>query len=1027
MISRHPGKTTILILFLMLSHGIASADTVIIPQTINHISYYTDFFYNLPDHDFIYYLNDRLLFSDPPNEKLFDNGIRMKLLRVTYIQNKLKEIIKTNEKDGKPHLTVNLTRSDGLKMAGQIMGYLGLEMREEENGKYKIMIDASAGIIDYYRFARVDISRLERQINQTNRFYFRLKESYLNIPWSCDFLKDITGLDINPHSFFETMLKNERFSLLLSILYRLSDQEINFIGSLMPGNQTWKRIYQNKRFLVGLFVLSHALRVDHNHIILPGGEKTEPFWTHLSGANPRQSPFQFIKNVATKDDGKLNYLYVFSFFLPEEKHRVLFFNHDPFKMQTIYDRIKLQKKAMIQASRLPRVKNFGYFTLLYALQVKDGDIHFPGGLQSWMSLVTSGSGQRWGLTDTRGDAFSFLEKLLDKEHRHRNKMSPLQKFITLYTKFYRRPEILTGENISKLHQRMDEYNIMVDYIEKIPLKKAETVSLLLDWVPRIKKNDKSEEILLTTVFQSLFELISTQSKYGTKDIDYDRLITRLVQIPLDKATLYDRLFDFFKSEMNIYPNRNSIDNAFISFVLKGIPNQYITMNNRKNRFLVQDQVKSVVKDILQSQEICPPSSLIEVNSVLKRAGNPRAKRGSGMTTALIEAFNQLPYPDISNEAPRFIIARVRKYKKENLESDLQKLISQIESKATATDIQATIKKIKSDYLIHQLGDYLLGLSYAINAKTERLRIFLNPNLTRLHDFDETDGDTPWNSCKTPKIKQRFSGFYFQGGLSRMNLLFSQSWEDHLFSRNYIYDREQVQAVITNILDMFPVPLISRSQTYVGLVVELGLELIQKAKENYAINRDVVRELRTITTGYHYRKIMDFLHHKTKDYYLFFTEIFNLGKRFLDSGRHLDEFSLREKLNMLTHTHLFKIVQQEMDQFGGIYYHTFGNLRPRQFHLFPQEIANLFDANWTGGEIINEFKIKTAYHAHKKMFPPQLLGQFLYNYLTKTCRKFFSQNYIKDYFSTYFIFDIMNNSHLTKIVKKLQEKGEVRLK
>jgi hypothetical protein len=1005
----------------------APGETVIIPQTINHISYYTDFFYNLPDGDFLYYLNDRLLFSDPPNEKLFDNGIRLKLLRVTYIQKKLRELIKINEKDGKPHLTVNLDDKNGMKEAAQIMGYLGLEMRKEESGQYKIMIDASAGIIDYYRFSRVDINRLERQINQTHRFYFQLKESYLQIPWSCDFLKDITGVDITPLSFFENMLKDERFSLLLSVLYRLSEQEINYINSLMSNNQAWKQIYQNKRLLVGMFVLSHALRVNNNRILLPGGDGAREFWSQLSGVNVSESPFQFIKSIATKDNGKLNYLYVFSFFLPEKNRSALFFNYDTFKMQTLYDRIELEKKAMIQTSRFPRLGDFGYFTLLYALQIKDNEIQFPGGLDSWTAAISNGSSQTWGMADTRNDPYTFITKLLDQDQQKRNKMRALQKFITLYTKFFHRPEILTKEILSKLYQMIEDYNVLVDFIEKIPLKKTETVSQLLDKAKEIEGMEKSDKILFTRIFQSLLEIFSYQAKYLSQDMDYDQLVSQLIQIPLDRSTIYNNLFEFFKSGMNIYPNKNSIDNAFIDFALKGIPNQYITMNDRKNRFLVQDQIKTTIRDILQSQEICPPSSLIEVNSVLQQAGNPQGRTGTGLKIKLIETFNQLPYPDISDEAPGFIINRVRKYRKEDLQGDLQKLINQIESKAPQTEIETTIKKIKSNYLIYQLGDYLLALSYGVNAKTERLRIFLNPNLIRLHDFDETNGDTPWNSSKTPKIKQKFSGFYFQGGLSRMNLLFSQSWEDHLFSRNYIYDQEQIQSVITNILDMYPVPLISRSQSYVGLIVELGLELIQKAKENFSINQDVEMELMTISTGYHYRKIMDFLRHKSKDYYLFFTEIFNLGERFLEKKKYLDEFSAHEKLSMLTNTHLFNTVEKEMDQFGGIYYHTFGNLTARKFHLFPQEIANLFDTNWTGGEIINEFKIKTAYHAYKKMFPPQLMGEFLYNYLFTTCRKFFSQNYIKDYFSTYFIFDILNNSHLSKIVKKLQEKGEVRLK
>ena len=42
--------------------------------------------------------------------------------------------------------------------------------------------------------------------------------------------------------------------------------------------------------------------------------------------------------------------------------------------------------------------------------------------------------------------------------------------------------------------------------------------------------------------------------------------------------------------------------------------------------------------------------------------------------------------------------------------------------------------------------------YALHAKSERLRIFLNPNLTRLHNFNTENGFTPWNHCGVPQTK-----------------------------------------------------------------------------------------------------------------------------------------------------------------------------------------------------------------------------------------------------------------------------------
>lgn len=1022
-----PIKICILIFLVpILSIHLMADKTIILPGTIHHICYYTDFFYNLPDNDFIYYLNDRLLFSDPPNEKLFDAGLRRKLLNVTAIHKKLRQIVREKSPDGKPHMTLDISQDEGMKEAIRLMGFLGLELRKEENEQYKIMIDASTGIIDYYRFSRINIEKMEKQINQTKRLYFRLSGSTTQIPWDFNFLKTITGLEINAHTFFEHLLMNERFSLFIAVLYRISEDEISYINSLSPQHQAWKQIYQNKKLLMGMYLFSHAFRIYNKKLILPGGDEALNFWSSLSGSDPSLDPFKFIKGIATKKDGKLNYLYVFSFFLPESNLKTLLLNFDSTKMNRILDKISLKKKGQLQPSRFPRLENFNFFTLLYALKIKEGEVLFPGKLASWISTI-KGQSKLDPIPGKEQPELDDLYLALLENSNGKKGMTALQKFISLYSKFRNRPEIMSDEIIHKFYEYYPNYNILVDFIEKIPIKNPQLVNETIDWVIRLNEQNRKDRILFTAIFQSLLEIISYQAKYASHLLNYDRIINALIHIPLDRAQCYDQIFNFFKTQMNIYPNRNTIDTAIITNILKGIPNQYIQMNNRQHKFMIQDSTRNTINDILQSQEVCPLSTLIEVNQVLKRAEQKDNVNISAYKIQLIEIFNQLPYPDISDNAPRFIISRIKRYQIEDLEKDVESLALKLASKANSGEIKKIISKLKSEYLIHQLQDYLLALTYALNAKNERLRIFLNPNFTRLHDFEVKNGDTPWNHSKTPTIKNRFSGFYFQGGLSRLNILFSQSWKDHLFSRNIIYDKEQIQSVILNILEFYPLPLISNSQSYIGLLAEFGLELIQKAKTDSNTNQDVIRAIKHVTTGYHYRKIIDFLRNKSKEYYLFFTEIFKLGEQFLKKNNYLQEFSSFDKLGILIKTHLSNSVEEELKYFGGVYYHTFGNLTPKYFQLFPQEISNLYDNNWTGGEMINEFKIKAAYHSHKKMFPPRLLGEFLYHYLYNVCRKYFSQNYLKDYFSTYFIFDILNNSHLTKILKKLQEKGLVRLK
>jgi hypothetical protein len=187
------------------------------------------------------------------------------------------------------------------------------------------------------------------------------------------------------------------------------------------------------------------------------------------------------------------------------------------------------------------------------------------------------------------------------------------------------------------------------------------------------------------------------------------------------------------------------------------------------------------------------------------------------------------------------------------------------------------------------------------------------------------------------------------------------------------------------------------------------------------------ELSTITTGYHYRKAVHYLTGKSRDHNLFFSEIKKLGERFFKKGKYLEGSTYKRQLEAFTREPLAAMLKSQAPWFGNIYYHTFGNLNPQQFKMFPQGVANHFESGWTSGEMIDEFKIALGWHLHKKNIPTLLLGQILYSFIMKTAPMSFSQNHANDYFSTYFLFKIFNDSYVKSILKKLQEQGYMRLK
>ncbi len=502
-------------------------------------------------------------------------------------------------------------------------------------------------------------------------------------------------------------------------------------------------------------------------------------------------------------------------------------------------------------------------------------------------------------------------------------------------------------------------------------------------------------------------------------------MVKMVDIPFDRGLFYDKIFEFFETGLNIKPGKKNL----IDFVLEGISNQTLSIDNVDYEFIVKDIYRKNIKDILQSQEVCSLSTLLGINLLFDRLLLERENlsTASNIVNRLDELFKQLPYAEISKEAPKSIRNRVMNYSRESLNKDLKKLGDKITNIASISDLKTIIGRIKKNYLSYQLRDYLLTLAYAVNAKNPKLKIFLNPNMVRLHDFSDHKDHTAWNFCGTPPVTDSLSGHHFSGGLSRLNLVFAAKWHDHLFSRTCFHDSTHVQSVLINLLDLYPLPQVNQIVTYNALLVDFGLELLRKSRDNETVRKDVMTELSTITAGYHYRKVVNYLTGKSRDHDLFFSEIKQLGEGFFRKEKCLEGSACKEQLEAFTRGASGARFKNQAPRFGNIYYHTFGNLNPQQFRMFPQGVSNLFESGWTSGEMIDEFKIKLSWHLYKKKISPSLLGQVLYSFITKTAPRFFSQNHANDYFATYFLFRIFNHSHVKNILKKLQKQGYIRLK
>lgn len=1001
----------------------SSPVTVRIPGDIRQICDYTHFFYPYPSEDFIYYLNDRLLFSDPPNGKISDTGFRSQLLKILDWHRTIDYFIRQYGQKEDGMITLQLTNREGFQRASVLFNLLGLRLGKEEDGRYRVSRNPSTQTTDYFHFTGLEPRSLENQLNKSHRFHFKLEESYLQLPWDLSFIGEITGKTLDSSTFFEMMLKDERFSLLLGILYRLSADEINYISHLIqtPRLSAWKQIFRNKTFLMGLFVLSSALRVEDGRLVFPGGEKAESFWSDLVTRDYKTNPLEFLRYLCTRDDGKLNYLYVFSFFMPENIQRIALCDYDIGRMLALYHRNSLLDREKLKSFRFPRLGNDSLYTLFYALGAKKSDI--------WLAPENR---EREGGPLRKGAEPAGLSQVLaamrSTDSRNFRVTDSIRKYVSIFSRLSHRPQLLSPQVQAILYLNFDQYGILIDFVEKIPLRSPETVIRLFDWVKTLDTLKREDKELLTAIFQSLLEIFSQAGKYAADRFDYDRLVGQMIQLPLERSRFYDAFFNFCQSQLHVPQEQDIIDEAFLNFMSTGIRNKIVEFQYADYEFPIKERYKKTIRDIWLSQEIALLSDLQRINLLLEKVAAGINRSDPKIADQLFAAFWRLPSPDLNANAPQTIRNRIISYSKTDLTSDLKKMWDLTEAGEVDREaLSSMIGRIKGDYLLPHLRHYLLTTAYALNADSAELKIFRNPNLVRMHDFSRSGESTPWNSYSTSNFMLDFSGYFLKGGISRLNHTMAAAWEDQLFASNYIYNREQVKGLLVNILDLYPLPRVTHRFTLDALLVDFGLELLRQARKNEDIREDLLKELRRITAGFHYRKVMDYLHQRADDHPLFFTEILELGERIYSQRKYLDKFSAADQLSAFATPPLSHVLREEDKHGGSIYAHTYDSIRPLNLPLFPQELANLLDSGWTAGEMIQEFKIKLSYHLIKKRVPPCLLGQILYSYIHKTGRRLLNQNHVKDYYSTYFLFDVFNSAKLEQILKKFKTDGILRIK
>ncbi len=1031
-----------------------AGEAVFIPGNISRLVDYSNFFYNYTSDDFLYYLNDRMLFSEPPDGALEDGLLRDTLLGVVYYFNALKEYMAPLKKGPDGRLALKLDDPVQFKQAQGLLKLLDRKLQKDPKGLYTLLqLPLSQGV-DYLLFMNIDNKTVEQQMNRTGFLYFSLQQGQVPCPWSMEFIHGVTGLEVNKDSFFEATIKYERLSLLLAILYRLSDHEIDYITQLDKSTPyaAWKRIFNDRKWLMGMYVLSHGLRAQPgtNRLLLPGGETAQSFWNKLVGDNVQINSIEFLQQLAVKDDGKLNYLYIFSFFLPEKNRQALFFNYDATAFSTIYQRIRLGEKEKITGTMLPGLGDWNFFTLLYALHVKDGKIDFPGGANAWLQAIkgenvavtplttpniatihttpntTTTDSTR--LTLASGDPQSILwMELLDRANPD-DAMNEIRRFMAIYTKFYGRTELMTDELIALFYHQYKKYNGLVDVIEKIPLKNPAVVSALFKWTQKLEELSKGDELLFTAIYQSVFEILSFTAAHGPKNLDYDLLVSELIGLPLERAQFFPAVMQFFQKRLRVREKGDSL----VDVAVAGVKTSVVQVDGIEYRYQENALLKKTMASILASQEGWGMDSLMELHRLLEEGLTVKPPDTAPVGGRLTELFHELPIPAISKNAPKAVLERMTPYSAGKLKKLVRKLVTLIHTGGDAGAIRSFVNQLRGDYLIYALRDHLMILAYGFNAGSEKLKLFTNPNFVRLHDFEEQKGLSLWDNYGQVTTTDSLTDYYLSGPLSRLHVLLASRWQVQWFRENILHNITSLQALVVNLRGLYPFPDAGEAVTYMGMQVDLGLDLLRRCPEEESVARAVSGLLPALTSGYHYRQTMQYIEGKAEQHNLFFSEVRRLAERIVAEKENTNAFNpsafpAYRLLKPFFEPALSLRVVAQLQQMGSSYFHTFGNLKPVQLDLFPQELGNLFSEGWLSGALVDEYKVKFSHHLYKKQISAPLLGRMLFDFIAQTGGQFLRQNHVKDYPISYLVFDILNNSHIKRQLKQLQKDGGLNLK
>lgn len=833
---------------------------------------------------------------------------------------------------------------------------------------------------------------------------------------SCDISKN----------FLSMIADNTNLSFMILSLYNLDPSTISMIDKFHSNSKlsSWRRLLLSSEIAGWAFYkISPYLQANSEIIYTPLPRR------YLNGTlGLYYNEYSLIKNWMNNSDGKLAY---FMRALFEANPDVIPFIFNPNKkklnkdINLLYYSIPLP--TIEKLSSLYDLKEFnGFPELARSLKIKNADIYFPSGYQSWLAAIQSSNipkNQQELLTETSKeisniDYITFFKELSKyKIKANEFEYSGINIFFYVYNFFIHKPELATRENIILLFRNYPYFPELLPFIDIIKFNEPSLLQKLIFKMHELEKYLKNFYAPNMMIFQSTLGLISILSlNNNIKSEEVNSIFSSFLDIPLDNYRKYGLNFVkwFCSSLFTNYTCENISSSLILDILLANIPNEKINLSNANYIYGAKNKKKMDMLSVMTLQKIPDIHLLISASYLI----NEKSKLLTAEDTEIYK--KKLEQYALENKGSTHPI---------NIA--VSSLISFINAGNTdqvlPNDVFISFNKI--------LGWYLLSINYAYWLSDPNNAAYKDEQFVVKHDIEKLKTTIlikyPWQNTKLVSQDPK-KGMYIQGSVAMLPVYLASlhMLNEPLPPDTRILNNELSKWIIYSSLIPSWHLIDDNANAFVANLYLLGNDIINSFNSKSLSSSDL-NLLKRIVGKPRLNRILNCLNKSNANNQLkcqpilnYFapSDLFFIGKYYIDNNIMFNSASYKNLLNIKKND---RQIDVKISQFGYSAPSIIGTLMLSIDMLPSYEELERYYTHSPIAQRFFDYKIKISYLLYKLKLPSSLLYDLWYKNSLYILSHLY-QNYIDDWESLIEVTETINEQMINRWLQELKAQGILEL-